>query len=126
MLELIFQGLIEWLYGLILEAWEYFSSSLLDIMSMDFAYLEEHIVLLPTIRSALQAIGYKETVGLLRGEKTLEETVEEIKRSTRRYAKRQLTWFRKYRDMRWIMQSDTPDLEEVRRISTQYVREFGI
>ena len=65
MLELIFQGLIEWLYGLILEAWEYFSSSLLDIMSMDFAYLEEHIVLLPTIRSALQAIGWALLIGNL-------------------------------------------------------------
>lgn len=65
MLELIFQGLVEWLYALILEAWEYFSSSLLDIMSMDFEYLEEHIVLLPTIRSALQAIGWALLIGNL-------------------------------------------------------------
>ena len=65
MLELIFQGLIEWLYGLILEAWEYFSSSLLDIMSMDFEYLEEHIALLPTIRTALQAIGWALLIGNL-------------------------------------------------------------
>jgi len=65
LLELIFQGLIEWLYGLILEAWEYFSSSLLDIMSMDFEYLEEHIVLLPTIRTALQAIGWALLIGNL-------------------------------------------------------------
>ena len=39
MLELIFQGFIEWAYGLILESWQYFSTSLLDIMSLDFAYL---------------------------------------------------------------------------------------
>lgn len=37
MLELIFQGFMEWAYGLALECWEYFSSSLLDIMSMDYA-----------------------------------------------------------------------------------------
>jgi tRNA dimethylallyltransferase len=42
---------------------------------------------------AMQAIGYKETVDYLRGLCTLEETKEIIKRSTRRYAKRQLTWF---------------------------------
>lgn len=36
MLELIFQGFMEWAYGLTLECWEYFSSSLLSIMSMDY------------------------------------------------------------------------------------------
>ena len=36
MLELIFQGFMEWAYGLTLECWEYFSSSLLGIMSMDY------------------------------------------------------------------------------------------
>ena len=38
MLELIFQGFLEWTYGLILECWEYFSSVLFDLMSLDFAY----------------------------------------------------------------------------------------
>ena len=44
MLELIFQGFMEWAYGLALECWEYFSSSLLDIMSMDY---EGHTNLAP-------------------------------------------------------------------------------
>ena len=43
--------------------------------------------------TAAGAIGYKELLGYLRGACTLEEAVEELKRSTRRYAKRQLTWF---------------------------------
>lgn len=43
--------------------------------------------------TAAGAIGYKELLGCLRGECTREEAVEELKRSTRRYAKRQLTWF---------------------------------
>ncbi|MCQ4786675.1 hypothetical protein NE670_15555 [Flavonifractor plautii] len=43
MLELIFRGGLEWGYGLILECWEYFSVILMDIMSMDFAYLREHM-----------------------------------------------------------------------------------
>lgn len=41
MLELIFQGFMEWAYGLALECWEYFSSSLLDIMSMDYRHTDD-------------------------------------------------------------------------------------
>ena len=44
--------------------------------------------------TAAQAIGYKELISYLAGECTLEEAVEYLKLSTRRYAKRQLTWFR--------------------------------
>ena len=43
--------------------------------------------------TAIQAIGYKELFPYIRGEATLEECVEVLKRATRRYAKRQLTWF---------------------------------
>ena len=49
MLELIFQGFMEWAYGLTLECWQYFSSSLLDIMSMDFAYLKTHVPVIDAI-----------------------------------------------------------------------------
>ena len=45
-------------------------------------------------KTALQAIGYKELAPYLAGEIPLEQAVENIKRETRRYAKRQLTWFR--------------------------------
>jgi tRNA dimethylallyltransferase len=44
--------------------------------------------------TAYQAIGYKELIGYIRGERQLSECVEEIKLASRRYAKRQLTWFR--------------------------------
>lgn len=44
--------------------------------------------------TAYQAIGYKELVGYLRGERTLTDSLDEIKLASRRYAKRQLTWFR--------------------------------
>ena len=47
MLELIFQGFMEWAYGLTLECWEYFSSSLLSIMSMDYLDVCELEVLEP-------------------------------------------------------------------------------
>ena len=65
MLELIFQGFFEWIYGLILECWEYFSSALLDIMSMDFAYLQTHIPILTTIRQSMLAVGWALLIGNL-------------------------------------------------------------
>lgn len=40
LLELIFQGFFEWVYSLILECWNFFFSSLLDIMTLDFAYIK--------------------------------------------------------------------------------------
>jgi tRNA dimethylallyltransferase len=43
--------------------------------------------------TAAQAIGYKELLGYLRGEQSLEDAVDELKTATRRYAKRQITWF---------------------------------
>lgn len=57
---------------------------------------------LPADTTCLQAIGYKEIVPYIQGVATLEEAAEELKRNTRRYAKRQLTWFRKKEYARWI------------------------
>ena len=51
---------------------------------------------------SMQAIGYKEIISYLDGERSLEEAIEILKRNTRRYAKRQLTWFRRDRRLRWI------------------------
>ncbi|MDA8431992.1 MAG: tRNA (adenosine(37)-N6)-dimethylallyltransferase MiaA [Nitrospiraceae bacterium] len=53
-------------------------------------------------RTPLQAIGYKEVAAYLRGEISLAETVLLIKRNTRRYAKRQFTWFGKEEGIRWV------------------------
>ena len=52
--------------------------------------------------TAAQAIGYKELLGYLRGEESLDAAVESLKRATRRYAKRQLTWFGAKSYVRWI------------------------
>ena len=49
----------------------------------------------PPTATSLQAIGYKEPMAALRGEMTMEEAVDKIKQESRRYAKRQLTWFRR-------------------------------
>ncbi len=55
-----------------------------------------------TNHSSMQAIGYKEILLYLKGDISLEEAIRQIKRGTKRYAKRQLTWFRKEEGIRWI------------------------
>lgn len=52
--------------------------------------------------AAFQAIGYRQIASCLAGERTLESALEEIVRETRRFAKRQLTWFRRDREIEWI------------------------
>jgi len=52
--------------------------------------------------TAVQAIGYKEFALYLAGEESLEEAIDTLKRETRKYAKRQMTWFRRNPNIRWI------------------------
>lgn len=52
--------------------------------------------------TAMQGLGYKEVVSYLKKEITKEEMIEKLKMETRRYAKRQLTWFRKDENIKWI------------------------
>lgn len=51
---------------------------------------------------SMQAIGYKEIIDYINGDVSLEESIELLKRNSRRYAKRQLTWFRKEEKVNWI------------------------
>lgn len=51
---------------------------------------------------SMQGIGYKEIIKYLDGEYSYDEAIEIIKRDSRRYAKRQLTWFRRYKDAMWF------------------------
>ena len=76
--------------------------------------------------TAMQAIGYKEPLSALRGEITKDEAIELIKRDSRRYAKRQLTWLRRKEGLLWIRHGQTPDFLEARRLSTEYLRSFGL
>lgn len=52
--------------------------------------------------TAMQGIGYKEILAYIEGKNSLEEAVEIIKRDSRRYAKRQLTWFRRIKEIKWF------------------------
>lgn len=61
---------------------------------------------------SIQAIGHKEFFDYFKGEIPLEEAVENLKRSTRRYAKRQLTWFNKDARINWIYKDETENATE--------------
>lgn len=63
--------------------------------------------------TACQAIGYKELSPYFKGEKELSECVENLKMQTRRYAKRQLTWFRKNEKINWIYPDDFNGSDEM-------------
>ena len=76
--------------------------------------------------TAMQAIGYKEMAAALRGDGDTARAAEEIKLRSRQYAKRQLTWFRRNPDARWLLWDREPDLSAALQASTKYLSEFGI
>jgi tRNA dimethylallyltransferase len=73
-----------------------------DIMMQEGLLEEVRSLIKEKHRNALQTVGYKEIFSFINDECTLQEAVENIKRNTRRYAKRQLTWFRKDEDIKWF------------------------
>lgn len=62
---------------------------------------------------SMQGLGYKEIIDYLQGEISLEEAIYIIKRDTRHFAKRQLTWFRREKDVQWIHKSEFANEEEI-------------
>ena len=76
--------------------------------------------------TAMQAIGYKEAVRALQGELRREEAVDLIKQASRRYAKRQLTWFNRDKEALPILWEDEPDFEYARRLSTEFLHSRGL
>ena len=81
---------------------------------------------LPRSATALQAIGYKEFAGVLAGEKTEAEAVEEVKLRSRQYAKRQLTWLRRDSDIHWIEWEKNRDFARALQISTEILSAEGL
>ncbi|MDR0979101.1 MAG: tRNA (adenosine(37)-N6)-dimethylallyltransferase MiaA [Lachnospiraceae bacterium] len=63
--------------------------------------------------TAMQGLGYKEVVEYLNGITTMEEMIEKLKKETRRYAKRQLTWFRKNKEITWIDPNEGDKTHEI-------------
>ena len=76
--------------------------------------------------TAMQAIGYKEFVAAVEGTMTWREAEELVKLRSRQYAKRQLTWFRRTPDIRYVTWENAPDLALGRQKVTAYMEEFGI
>ena len=65
------------------------------------------------MKTAANAIGYKELVPYFEGKASLEECVEEIKLQTRHYAKRQLTWFRRNKQIEWLFLDKIDNLKKI-------------
>ena len=78
---------------------------------------------IPEKCTALQAIGYKEFVAALRGECTIEEAADLVRQSSRRYAKRQLTWFRRNKGIHWLVRKPGQSGEEILASARQIFQE---
>ena len=77
-------------------------------------------------RTAKQAIGYKELFLYFEGQLSLEEAVEKIKQESRRYAKRQLTWFRRDQEIHWIYADEIENIEKMIDECEKYMVKCGI
>lgn len=62
---------------------------------------------------SMQGLGYKEIIAYLEGEYSLNDAIDILKRDTRHYAKRQLTWFKRERDVLWVNKDDFKDEEAI-------------
>ena len=81
---------------------------------------------LPRNATALQAIGYKEFLGVLEGECTVADALAEVKLRSRQYAKRQLTWLRRNKEIFWIDWEKERDFAKAIQISTEYLSAHGL
>ena len=89
--------------------------------------IEEEVKLISKLKlskTSSMAIGYKEVLPYVLGNCSKEEAKEELKKATRRYAKRQLTWFKKNLDINWIYVDKCTDTSEVIEKSFEIVDKF--
>ena len=97
-----------------------------DIM-LEMGLLQEIRELLasgiPPKATAMQAIGYKEFVAALNGECTIDEAADQVRMFTRRYAKRQLTWFRRNKNIHWLIRETGQSSDEILAAARQLIRE---
>ena len=81
---------------------------------------------LPRDATALQAIGYKEFLGVAEGSATVDQAVAEVKLRSRQYAKRQLTWLRRNPEIHWIWWGKERDFARALQISTEILSDAGV
>ena len=78
---------------------------------------------IPAKCTAMQAIGYKEFVAALEGHISIAEAAAQVQQSSRHYAKRQLTWFRRNPKIHWLRRSKTAGTEEILHLARQVLQE---
>lgn len=96
-----------------------------DLMLAE-GFLDEVTALMaqyPAGLTSLHTLGYRELIQYRQGLSTLEEAVHLIKRNTRRFAKRQLTWFRREADLRWFMVDPAVGIEPITRQVAELARQ---
>jgi len=74
-------------------------------------------------KGGFQAIGHKELYGYFEGNSTLQEAVELLKMQTRRYAKRQLTWFRRDERINWLYADECDVLSIATSLTDKFLKE---
>lgn len=78
---------------------------------------------IPPKCTAMQAIGYKEFLAALKGECTIEEAADQVRQSSRRYAKRQLTWFRRNKKIHWLTRKEGQSGAEILTAARLFLQE---
>ena len=73
--------------------------------------------------TAMQAIGYKEFLAALKGECTIGEAADQVRQSSRRYAKRQLTWFRRNQKIHWLIRQEGRSGGEILAAARRFLQE---
>ena len=91
----------------------------------EVTYLKDKYNLTDEMTSA-QGLGYKEILRYLNGEMSLEEAIYIIKRDTRHFAKRQLTWFKREKDVIWVDKDSLFDTEEQLSFIMEHLKTRGI
>jgi len=97
-----------------------------DIMLRSGLLEEIHALLaegIPPKCTAMQAIGYKEFVDALQGQGTIEDAAAQVQLSSRRYAKRQLTWFRRNPHMHWLLREKNQSADIIFEKARQILHE---
>ena len=79
---------------------------------------------IPEKATSLQAIGYKEFVDALAGRSSMETAAALVQQSSRKYAKRQLTWFRRNKDIHWLRREEGETTAEILQKARQVLAEF--
>jgi len=78
----------------------------------------------PSKCTAMQAIGYKEFVAALNGECSVQEAAAQVQQSSRNYAKRQLTWFRRNQNIHWLTRETGESADEIIHRARQIIQDF--